>query len=258
MRLLLFILLILPIQQQSLKLVSSKPVDCDFFTTDNIENTYFIMGNTIEKYWANGTVQNKYSSKLFGEVTFLDTQNPLQILVYYPDVARVVFLDNTLSTHHEVVLEHYGLELVTQVCSSVNNSFWVYDPLSIQLMRFDSQVNKIVESGNLVQVIGSEINPNFLIEHNNHVYLNDPKIGILVFDIFGTYLKTIPIKELNSIQVDETAIYYLKNGEIFSFHFKLLTEEKIVLPINKIEHFRIEKKSINALQNKMLYKFKME
>ena len=107
MRILMIILLLLPLQQQSLKLVGTKPVDCTFFTTDNIENTYLIKGNTIEKFWANGTLQNKYSSKVYGEVTFVDTQNPLQILVYYPDVTRIVFLDNTLSLHHDVALEQY-------------------------------------------------------------------------------------------------------------------------------------------------------
>ena len=92
----LIILFSFSMTQQTLKLVSTKPVDCDFFTTDNIENTYLIQGNSIIKLWASGN-QNKYSNKVLGEIDFVDTQNPMQLLLYYKGVSQVVLLDNTLS-----------------------------------------------------------------------------------------------------------------------------------------------------------------
>ena len=238
-----------------LKMVSSKKVDCTNFTTDNLGNVYHIKGNTIEKHLPNGTLQNQYSSKVYGEINFIDTQNPLQILLFYPDITKVVFLDNTLSVHHDISLEKYQLEQVNLICSSVNNSIWVYDQASLQLIRFNQQMNKIQETGNIIQLLGVEINPNYLSESNNHVYLNDPEIGVFVFDIFGTYLKTIPIKGINSFQVTETSIYYIQQGDIYNFDFKTLESNKITLPVIDIEQFRIEKNSIYTLKQSTLAKY---
>ncbi|MBL4625434.1 MAG: hypothetical protein JKY42_09890 [Flavobacteriales bacterium] len=254
--LIIFTALLFPVE--GLKMVSSKKVDCTNFTSDNLENVYHIKGNTIEKYLPDGSLQNQYSSKVYGMIGFTDTRNPLQILLFYPDITKIVFLDNTLSIHHDISLEQYELEQVNLVCSSVNNSIWVYDQSSLQLIRFNQQMNKIQETGNIIQLLGVEINPNFLAESNNHVYLNDPGIGILIFDIFGTYLKTIPIKELTSFQVDELNLYYLLHGEIYSYNFITTESMKITLPHPEIEQFRIEKNSIYTLKQNTLAKYVLD
>jgi len=69
------------------------------------------------------------------------------------------------------------------------------------------------------------IQPNFLIEHNGKLYLNSPNDGILIFDIYGSYLKTIPLKNLESFQVQYPYIFYTLNKKFYSFH--LLTFENI-------------------------------
>jgi hypothetical protein len=236
-------------------MVSSQTVVCTSFSSDNLGNTYYIKGNTVEKHLPHGGLQNQYSSNKYGTIDRIDTGNPLQILLFYPDITKIVFLDNTLSVHHDISLEQYELEQVSLVCSSVNNSIWVYDQSSLQMIRFNQQMNKIQETGNIIQILGIEINPNFIAESNNHVYLNDPNIGILMFDIFGTYLKTIPIRDLDSFQVDELNLYYLIEGEISSFNFTTLEIKKIILPYQNIEQFRIEKNSIYSLRQHTLTKY---
>lgn len=256
MRISLFIIIIsLILSGEGIKLVSSKKVDCTNFTTDNLGNIYQIKGNTIEKYRSNGTLQNQYSSKLFGNIDIVDTQNPLQILLYHEDVSQVILLDNTLSLQATISLEHFGLELTQTVCSSANSGFWAFNPLSIELIKISNASEVVVESGNLSQIIGLELNPNYITEHSNHVYLNDSSHGIFVFDIFGTYLKTIPIKELSSFQVTETNLYFLKNGNIFSFNFKTLDIAKIILPILDIADFRVAKNLVYTLNRNMLSKY---
>ena len=76
-----------------------------------------------------------------------------------------------------------------------------------------------------------------------------------MFDIFGTYLKTIPIKGINSFQVTETSIYYIQQGDIYNFDFKTLESNKITLPVIDIEQFRIEKNSIYTLKQSTLAKY---
>ena len=80
-----------------------------------------------------------------------------------------------------------------------------YD-LTFDLQDFQlKKINFILEIGfqscNVAQLTGKRVNPNFILECENKVYLNDPVNGVMVFDQFGTYLRTVPVKGLKSFNV---------------------------------------------------------
>ena len=70
----------------------------------------------------------------------------------------------------------------------------------------------------------------FMIEKDNAVYLNDPAIGIMVFDIFGNYSKTVPIKGLKKFQVFQDQIIYFDNGRLNAYGLITLDLKSIQLP----------------------------
>lgn len=245
------------LQNGNFNLVSTLPTDCDFFSVDNLGNTYHVKDNVLIKRIPNGSLANIYSSKVYGTVTSIDTRNPLQIIVFYPDLSHIVFLDNTLSIHEVVELEQYQLEQVSLVCSSASNSFWVYDQATLQLIRYDRNMNRIQESGNIIQNIGKEIDPNFMTEYNNHLYLNDPQIGILIFDIFGTYVKTIPIMGLNQFQINGETLFYSKNGSIYSFN-KISLNEQVIPYSMEFEQATVGMNTLYTLSNGNLRTYSLE
>ena len=86
------------------------------------------------------------------------------------------------------------------------------------------------QSGNLLQTTGQRILPNFLTEYDQRVYLNDPQQGILVFDAFGTYLKTIPVKGLFHFQCQSREIIYAAGDSAVALETTAFTERKMPLP----------------------------
>jgi hypothetical protein len=82
-----------------------------FFTTDNIGNIYTVNGDQISKFSPNGDLLKIYSNKKLGKISSVDASNPLRIVVYYKDFARVVLLDSQLSENGEgISLETLNLE----------------------------------------------------------------------------------------------------------------------------------------------------
>jgi len=70
----------------------------------------------------------RYSNKRFGTITSIDCTNPLKMLVYYKDFQQLVFLDNQLTQNSEAIsLEDLGYEQTDLICTSMNNSFWLYN-----------------------------------------------------------------------------------------------------------------------------------
>ncbi len=193
----------------------------DYFTTDNIGNIYTINGEEIIKFLPTGKFLGRYSNLKLGTITSVDATNPLKILVYYRDFQQILFLDNQLSLNSDVVsLETLGYEQTDLVCASTNNSFWIYDKQNNELIRFNENSKKVAATGNLKQVLQSDLNPNYLTEHNGYLFLNCPETGIYVFDIFGTFNKIIALKNLKKFQINETIVYYRKDSSLCSYNFK--------------------------------------
>ncbi len=204
------------------------PVTCSKIAIDNVDNLYTINKNDITKYFINGQVKS-FSIKTLGDIYFVDATNALRILVYFKDLQKILFLDSQLSQNGDIIeLSDYGLELASLVCSSINNGFWVYNPNNNELVRFNQNLEMNVQTGNLKRILNNNIHPNFMIEHNGKLYLNSPNEGILIFDIYGAYIKTISIKDLNYFQVSEPFIIYRKDNKIQQFNTKLFEEKTLM------------------------------
>jgi hypothetical protein len=181
-----------------------------------------------------------------GNISSISIGEGLKVLVYYRDNGQLTLLDNTLSQIAAPVnLNYNNLGTTTLATSSVQNSFWFYDPIQGAIVRTTNTINIIFNSGNLSQLLNYQINPNFMIEYSNKLYLNDPEVGIIVFDIFGTYLKTIPITGLLKFQVAEKGLYFYRNNHLYFYDFQNFNQIEIPLPV---------KESLQALvSNKMLF-----
>lgn len=197
----------------------------DYFAIDNIGNIYTVLGEEMVKYLPTGKQFNRYSNLKLGNITTVDATNPLKLLLYYRDFQQIVFLDDQLTANSEPIsLEALGHEQTDLVCASNNNSFWIYDKQNNELTRFNESSKKIVSTGNLKQVLKTEMNPNFMREYNGYLYLNCPETGIYVFDMFGAFSKIISLKKLKDFTVNEDIIYYKKDSALCSYNFKLFEE----------------------------------
>lgn len=213
-----------------------------YFTTDNFNNTYLVNGEEISKYNNSGKLFLRFSSKRYGNITTVDATNALKILLYYKDFQQLIFLDSQLSQNGEPIsLENLGYEQTDLVCSSFNNSFWIYNKQNNELLRFNENSEVIAKTGNLKQILETEIKPGFMIEHNSYLYLNCPDNGIYVFDMYGTFNKIISIKNLKGFQVSNGIIYYFNNKDFCSYDAKTFNEKCISYNDSLLKNVRIEK-----------------
>jgi hypothetical protein len=216
--------------QPDFKWIGKLNIECNQFTTDPLGNIYIINGQNIQKF--NSILQKTadYSDAFLGNISFIDVSDALRILLYYREFNQAVWLDNYFQEIRSPVrLDDLGIEQAVLLCSSSLNGFWVFNQLNNQLQYFDINLNKIHESISLNPLIG-EIRPVAMIEKNRMVYLNFPGTGILTFDQFGTYSRTLPINPDNNFQVTDESIFYLEQGSFKRYDLETFTEEKITLP----------------------------
>jgi hypothetical protein len=61
-----------------------------------------------------------------------------------------------------------------------------------------------------------------------------------VFDIFGRYLKTLPLPGLGGFQVMADQLVYVREGRLWSFHLTALLERPFVLPMELPQGCKLE------------------
>ncbi|GAB4141830.1 MAG: hypothetical protein Fur0041_17030 [Bacteroidia bacterium] len=204
-----------------------------FIATDNLGNVYLVSGDRIRKFDNHGIFQKEFSNKNFGPVSSLDATNPLRLTAFYKDFNRVLFLDNTLTQNGDAIeLEKMGFPIATLACSSFDNGMWIYNQPGFELVRFNRNMEIVQRTGNLSQILGIELQPDFLIEKDNKLFLNNPETGILVFDVFGTYAKTVPLKGIHSFQVMDNSICWFEKGRLHSWSVPLSEITDFEEPVN--------------------------
>ncbi|MEX1188554.1 MAG: hypothetical protein WED33_04800 [Bacteroidia bacterium] len=225
------------------------PAEGNQLTTDNLGNSYIIQGDMIKKYRDDGSLYRIYSNKRLGNISSTDAMNPLKIILFYKDFSRIVFLDNTVTENGNALqLEDRDLELASLACASFDNGIWVYDPVRFLLVRFNQQLQETVSITNLNQILGYAPDPNYMTEYESILYINDPSRGILRFDIFGTYLSTIPIVDLEKFQVFDKQLFYSKGeGDLIAYGLTTLQKDTLRLPVDKYKNARWWKDRIYIL-----------
>ena len=218
-----------------------------FITMDKLGCIYASDGTSIDKYDERGSFLFSYSALSVGRISFVDAYNPLKILVFSKDFMRLLFLDHKLAAQQGAyILSDLNL-FPTCVCMSYDNGFWVYDENTKQLFRYDAQQNLTNKSQNITHFTEKEINPSFIKEtEHGFLLVNDRQNGILVFDRFGTYLKTIPIFTDYFYSINNQLLY-IQDNMLQSFYMQTLQQFTIPLPEQDIQQLCVESKKMVVL-----------
>ncbi len=197
--------------------------DVSFYKVDEIGNVYYVDKlNTLTKYEANVPRYIKYADVKSGKIHSIDVSNPLRVVVFYADQFIVKFLDVNLTEINSFKIKDvYPEGWIRLVCSSNNNGLWMYDELTRKLIKVGEQLITQFQTGDLYLVTRKKINPNFMLEYGDELFLNDPKIGLMVFDLFGGYKKTIQIQSSSNVQFNKDELFYVnKNHWLKYSNFK--------------------------------------
>lgn len=215
---------------------------------DPLGNFYLNTPTEIFKYNQFDTLFSRYSELQNGAITSIDVSNPMKIVVFYATFSKVVFLDNTLNTTFvSTDLYSLGLETATAVCTSYDNGFWVYDAPTFSLTRINSFGEPDRTVKNINQLTGTEIRPSFMLEKENTLYLYDDRIGVFVFDIFGGFLKKIPLVGIDRFSVVDKNLYFLRENRFIKLDTRIYQESTSSLPVENVKNAIVEKDKLYIL-----------
>lgn len=219
-------------QEYTFKALKSIPKTSRWIEVDKMKQLYLIEdAHTLLKYSSGGDLLYQFNENSLGEISYVDASNPFRVLVYYNDYATVLFLDRTLSEIQRHDLSNLDIPEVRALGTASDNNTWLFDNNTYTLKKINSQNEVVAESSDLSLLLTDVLDPNRLIETDARVYLNSPNLGILVFDVFGNYIKTIEILNLDYFQVYEGQIFYVEDKKFKTYHLLSFLTKEIKMPI---------------------------
>lgn len=197
--------------------------DIQTFAIDNKLN-YFIAdkANSLIKYGENQKEITRVNTKLNGKIFSIDCSNPFEIYVYHKEQNILVFYDNMLNHRGQMNFNSLGYENIACVSRSFDNGLWLFDYDEFEIKKLDKEGKLQLSSGNLINFTTAPLNPYAIVEHDNKVFLADSTAGILVFDLFGTYIKTIPILHTTAISFHNGVMISGTKNTLISYNLNTL------------------------------------
>ncbi len=213
-------------------------------TTDKLQQLYAATPkNEVVKYAPDGKELYRFSNNILGDLTYLDASDPFNLLLYYADYQILITLDRTLNKTAEISLLDANALQVSAIGMSNDGNIWLYDQAAFRLRKIDPSGKTLSESQNLNLLLPQAPMPTQLIARDNWVYLCDPDLGILVFNNFGQYDKTIDLKGVSAFQVLENRIFFREGNRLNVYDLKSFLISEIPLPegIAAEDHVQIQK-----------------
>lgn len=217
--------------RQNYTLVNGLRLNTKCMETDNLGNLYVVTKtNQLYKYSRNGKLLSTLNYNYIGNITQLDVSNPLEIYLFYKELNKVVFLDNNLAFRGEINLNKANIIQASAIARSYDNNIWVFDLGDLQLKKVNKTNEVEQESGNIRQYITGNAAINYMFDNNDKVFVVDSINGILLFDIFASYIKTIPVKEISEVKVLEKYLFYLDHNQLSRYNWQTPKKQSFTLP----------------------------
>lgn len=231
---------------------------------DKLGNVYAFWRGEWHKYSAGDTVSCcRFAEHGLEAADVFDVNNPQKIVVYQPALQRGKILDRTLSVENSFDFSNNPTYNITLLGVGLDDNIWAVDFLQHNLLKLGRNNNQFSNPND-----DRSFAPNVpmlatcLRENPEAVYVSLPVEGVFVFDSFGNYQKTLPLKNLTNFQLINDKIVWYDNQKIHTFDVVSMQhlEQAIPLPIKKTDGIAFTKGIlvVSTPKNVQIYKIKKQ
>jgi hypothetical protein len=210
----------------------------------------------INKYDSLGNFILNYSPPKVAEITLLEAWPTVRIFAFYQNFQESKLLDRFLNLIADYPVNEHRIGFAQLIAPAGDNNWWILDNRDFSLKKYNPQTNELVLHNSLDLILNPENYAiNFMREYQNLLFINDKNSGILVFDNFGNYKKTLPYLNLNYIGVHENELVFLKDKSLIFYDLYKNSERKVSLPSNESWLFAttINHKIVALTDSKIVY-----
>ncbi|GAA4297419.1 hypothetical protein [Aestuariibaculum suncheonense] len=225
-----------------------------FISVSSFEATFYIFDNVLFKQEKNSKgIDVGYNNFQLGNITSVNTFNPLKINLFYKDFNTVVILDNRMAEISKI--DFNALEeqkYITHVSTGYDNTLWVFNQNNQQLELFDYNTETTRVTSMPIQSPVLDIKSNY-----NTCWVLTEKY-LYVYNYFGSLVKKIKNKGYTTFEQSNANIILKKDNSLF---FLKNTSDDIIpikLPNLLINAFFVTNETLYIYDNETLHEYQIK
>lgn len=240
--------------QEPVKATFIKSIDIKderIISFDNFGTPYFLKNNVL--YTKNATKNLTYNNLQLGEISSVNTFNPLKINLFYKDFNTVIILDNRLAEIYKVDFNALTPYLnVSFISTGYDNTIWIFNQELQRLQLFDYKSRTTRAHTVPIQSPILDLKSDF-----NYCWLLTEKY-LYVYNYFGRLTRKIENSGYTSLVQNnenlvlkkDNSLYYLnKNGD----NFTLIKTPNLI-----IDAFFVTNETLYIYNNETLQQFQLK
>ena len=219
-------------KEQEFQFIAKIDTVAKLASVDNFGNLFVVtLKNEVLKFNPQGKFLWNYTNKTFGDISQLDVTDPLRVILFYAGFQQIVVLNNNLSEISRYSFNQNPEKQITLIASANNNGFWVYDQINRELRKLTNSFTDDLQTGNIYQRNGFDMQANFMVSDEQYVFINDVKEGVRVFDQYGNFVKTAVIEAENEFEVNGSEIYFFTDRKLMGYNYLTFKQKEVLLPV---------------------------
>ena len=233
-------------------LANTKIGPMQYVGTDAFGWRYTIVDNEFRKEKDGQSL--KYKSVSLGEISRVDLQNPLQIVLFYRKFNTAILLDNQLNETSRINFNDIPQPIIAEAVGLASqNRLWAYDVNTQELGLYD-----------LARGEFKPITPPFAdtirYYHNdyNYFYWIDTTGKCYMANIFGkvTLLGSVPAFDRVQL-LDSSALLFQKNGVLYHYNPATQTQSRIDTVEKSFESFHYASQILTIFTNSEIVQYQI-
>jgi hypothetical protein len=218
----------------SLVLLFTLPITARYITGDSAGFFYIVdNNNVITKIDSTGKIWFRYNDVTNGNIYSVDASNPFKTIVYFKQQQLIQTLDNNLGVINTIQLRKINLLNTTAVARASDNNIWLYDAMEMNIKKINDAGKIITASPDLFQLTGHIPQITFIKEENHKLFLCDSTSGVIVFDEYLNYERTISIAGISDFQIINQSLTNIKHNIITEINLTTKTQQTDTLSTAK-------------------------
>lgn len=200
-------------------LADTKTGPVQYLGTDAFGSVYTLKDNELRKQ--TGAVVQKYRNLSLGEVSRIDLQNPLQLVLFYKKFNTVVLLDNQMNETARIGFSDLRQPLIADAVGlAAQNRLWVYDITTQQIGLYT------LSNGTFTPIVPPFAEPPAAYANDyNYFYWADATGKCFQVNLFGSVsaLGSVPAQAQVQLLPPGAALY--REGDVL-YHYSFATQAR--------------------------------
>ncbi len=225
-----------------------------FVSVSSFDATFYIFDNVLFKKEKNSKgIDVGYNNFQLGDITSVNTFNPLKINLFYKDFNTVIILDNRMAEISKI--DFNALEeqkYVTHVSTGYDNTIWVFNQNNQQLELFDFKTKTTRAKSMPIQSNVLDIKSNY-----NTCWVLTEKF-LYIYNYFGSLVKKVKNKGYTSFEQSNENLFLKKGNKLFYLKNESDNFIPIKLPNLLINAFFVTNETLYIYDNETLHEYQIK